>query len=211
MSANSKLLHHPLRIGITGGIACGKTAASSVFKDLGITVIDSDIIARKVVEPGSKLLPKLIDTFGKEILTDDGFLNRKRLREIVFSDPKALASLNALIHPAIHAELEKQADKASSAYTVLVIPLLFEHHLENFVDRILVLDVKEETQIERVMKRDGSSREIALEILKNQVSREKRRELADDLIETDGLSLSELKELVLNLHKKYLKLAAKRN
>ena len=211
MSANSKLLHHPLRIGITGGIACGKTAASSVFKDLGITVIDSDIIARKVVEPGSKLLPKIIDTFGKELLTDDGFLNRKRLREIVFSDPKALAFLNALIHPAIHAELEKQADKASSAYTVLVIPLLFEHHLENFVDRILVLDVKEETQIERVMKRDGSSREIALEILKNQVSREKRRELADDLIETDGLSLSELKELVLNLHKKYLKLAAKRN
>ena len=211
MSANSKLLHHPLRIGITGGIACGKTAASSVFKDLGITVIDSDIIARKVVEPGSKLLPKLIDTFGKELLTDDGFLNRKRLREIVFSNAKALASLNALIHPAIHAELEKQADKASSAYTVLVIPLLFEHHLENFVDRILVLDVKEETQIERVMKRDGSSREIALEILKNQVSREKRRELADDLIETDGLSLSELKELVLNLHKKYLKLAAKRN
>ena len=211
MSSNTAQNHIPLRIGVTGGIACGKTAASNVFRSLGITVIDADIIARQVVEPGSKLLPKLVEIFSDDILNKDGSLNRKRLREIVFSDKKALAALNAMIHPAIHAELERQANLATSAYTVLVIPLLFEHHLESFVDRILVLDVKEETQIKRVMERDGSSREIAKEILKNQISREKRRELADDLIETDGLLLSELKELVLNLHKKYLQLAAKRN
>ena len=211
MTSSTVQNHIPLRIGVTGGIACGKTAASNVFRSLGITVIDADIIARQVVEPGSKLLPKLVEIFSDDILNKDGSLNRKRLREIVFSDKKARAALNAMIHPAIHAELERQANLATSAYTVLVIPLLFEHHLESFVDRILVLDVKEETQIKRVMERDGSSREIAKEILKNQISREKRRELADDLIETDGLLLSELKELVLNLHKKYLQLAAKRN
>ena len=211
MSIPKSSTHTPLRIGVTGGIACGKTAASNVFRSLGITVIDADIIARKVVEPGSKLLCELVKVFGADILSADGSLNRKRLRDIVFSDKKALAALNALMHPAIHAELEREANLASSVYTVLVIPLLFEHHLESFVDRILVLDVKEETQIKRVMERDGSSREIAKEILKNQISREKRRELADDLIETDGLLLSELKELVLNLHKKYLQLAAKRN
>ena len=211
MSLRTSSTHTPLRIGVTGGIACGKTAASNVFRSLGITVIDADIIARKVVEPGSSLLPKLVEVFGSDILSEDGSLNRKRLRDIVFSDKKALSALNALIHPAIHAELEREANLASSVYTVLVIPLLFEHHLESFVDRILVLDVKEETQIKRVMERDGSSRAVAEEILKNQISREKRRELADDLIETDGLLLSELKELVLNLHKKYLQLAAKRN
>lgn len=211
MSIPKSSTHTPLRIGVTGGIACGKTAASNVFRSLGITVIDADIIARKVVEPGSKLLCELVKIFGNDILNPDGSLNRKRLRDLVFSDKKALAALNALMHPAIHAELERQANLASSVYTVLVIPLLFEHHLESFVDRILVLDVKEETQIKRVMERDGSSREIAKEILKNQISREKRRELADDLIETDGLLLSELKELVLNLHTKYLQLAVKRN
>lgn len=211
MATHTSSAHVPFRVGITGGIACGKTAASDVFRSLGITVIDSDIIAREVVEPGSALLPKLVKTFGTDILTEDGFLNRKRLRDIVFSDKAALSQLNAMIHPAIHAELERQANLAQSVYTVLVIPLLFEHHLESFVDRILVLDVKEETQIKRVMERDGSSREIAMEILKNQISREKRRELADDLIETDGLLLSELKELVLNLHQKYLQLAAKRH
>ena len=171
MSSNTVQNHIPLRIGVTGGIACGKTAASNVFRSLGITVIDADIIARQVVEPGSKLLPKLVEVFSDDILNKDGSLNRKRLREIVFSDKKALAALNAMIHPAIHAELERQANLATSAYTVLVIPLLFEHHLESFVDRILVLDVKEETQIKRVMERDGSSREIAKEILKNQISR----------------------------------------
>ena len=211
MSIPKSSTHTPLRIGVTGGIACGKTATSNVFRSLGITVIDADIIARKVVEPGSKLLCELVKIFGNDILNPDGSLNRKRLRDLVFSDKKALAALNALMHPAIHAELERQANLASSVYTVLVIPLLFEHHLESFVDRILVLDVKEETQIKRVMERDGSSREIAKEILKNQISREKRRELADDLIETDGLLLSELKELVLNLHTKYLQLAVKRN
>lgn len=208
---SSHASHHPLRIGLTGGIACGKTAASNFFKAEGICVIDADVIAREVVAKGSPLLAKISAIFGTHILNSDGTLNRKELRNIVFSDKEALLKLNTLIHPAIHEELERQANLATSAYCVLVIPLLFEHKLTAFVDRILVLDVKEETQIKRVCQRDGSSPEIAKEILKNQVSRNTRRELADDLIETDGLELTELKKLVLNLHQKYLQLAAKRN
>src|SRR5277367_1936716 len=137
------------RVGLTGGIASGKSTATKFFADLGVPIIDTDQVARDVVEPGQPPLERLVERFGNTILTEDGHLDRPALRNIVFSDPKARADLEALTHPAIGTALEARSALAGGPYQILVIPLLVEKNLKAHFDRVLVVDCDEALQIRR--------------------------------------------------------------
>src|SRR5579864_6995150 len=141
---------HPYRVGLTGGIASGKSTAAKFFGALGVPIIDTDQLARDVVEPGQPPLERLVERFGPSILTPDGHLDRPALRNIVFSDPKARADLEALTHPAIGAAMEARSAEAGGPYQVLVIPLMVEKNLSAHVNRVLVVDCDEELQIRRL-------------------------------------------------------------
>jgi dephospho-CoA kinase len=194
------------RIGLTGGIASGKSTVAGFFADLGVPILDSDQIARDVVEPGQPPLERLVERFGAGILTPDGHLDRPALRDIVFSDPKARADLEALTHPAIGAAMEARSETAGGPYQVLVIPLLVEKNLASHVDRVLVVDCDEALQIARLHSRDGSPRAQAEAILRAQAPREARLKAADDIIENNA-SIAAMRERVMALHPRYLELA----
>lgn len=194
------------RVGLTGGIASGKSTAAKFFGAHGVPILDSDRIARDVVEPGQPPLERLVERFGRSILTPDGHLDRPALREIVFSDPKARADLEALTHPAIGAALEARSAAAGGPYQVLVIPLLVEKNLAAHVDRVLVVDCDEQQQIRRLQARDGSTLEQAQAILNAQASRAARLKAADDVIHNDA-DMSAVREQVAALHGRYLELA----
>jgi dephospho-CoA kinase len=196
------------RVGLTGGIASGKSTAAKFFGALGVPILDSDQIARDVVEPGQPPLERLVARFGASILTPDGHLDRPALRDIVFSDPKARADLEALTHPAIGAALEARSATAGGPYQVLVIPLLVEKHLGSQVNRVLVVDCEEALQIRRLRARDGSTPEQAQAILDAQVSRSTRLKAADDVIANDA-DMSAVSAQVTALHARYLELAAR--
>ncbi|MGO9851065.1 MAG: dephospho-CoA kinase [Steroidobacteraceae bacterium] len=195
-----------LRIGLTGGIASGKSTAARFFGALGVPILDSDQVAREVVEPGQPPLERLVERFGRGILTADGHLDRPALREIVFSDPKARADLENLTHPAIGAALEARSAAAGGPYQILVIPLLVEKNLAAHVDRVLVVDCDEELQIRRLHARDGSTRAQAQAILDAQVSRAARLKAAADVISNDA-DMSAVQAQVAALHARYLGLA----
>lgn len=199
-------------IGLTGGIASGKTTVSNLFVEAGAAVVDADIAARKVVEPGQPSLEKIADAFGKEILDESGGLDRTALREKVFASEAARKELEAILHPAIR-EFMHQWIAALEAegfpYCVRVVPLLVETGQHKDVDRTLVVDVPRETQIERLMLRDGGSDELAEQILASQASREERLAIADDVIKNDGAPEG-LKAAVEKLHQQYLLLAKKK-
>lgn len=195
------------RVGLTGGIASGKSTAAKFFGALGVPILDSDQIARDVVEPGQPPLERLVQRFGTSILTPDGHLDRPALRNIVFSDPKARADLEALTHPAIGAALEARSATAGGPYQILVIPLLVEKSLSSHLDRVLVVDCDEALQIRRLSARDGSTLEQAQAILAAQASRATRLKAADDVITNDA-DMSAVQEQVKALHARYLELAA---
>ncbi len=195
------------RVGLTGGIASGKSTAAKFFGALGVPILDSDQIAREVVEPGQPPLERLVERFGPTILTSDGHLDRPALRDIVFSDPRARADLEALTHPAIGAALEARTATAGGPYQVLVIPLLVEKHLGSQVDRVLVVDCDEALQIRRLSSRDGSTPAQSQAILDAQVSRSTRLKAADDVITNDA-DMSAVQDQVAALHARYLALAA---
>ncbi len=196
------------RVGLTGGIASGKSTAAKFFGALGVPILDSDQIARDVVEPGQPPLERLVARFGPSILTPDGHLDRPALRDIVFSDPKARADLEALTHPAIGAALEARSATAGGPYQILVIPLLVEKHLGSQVNRVLVVDCDEALQIRRLRARDGSTPKQAQAILDAQVSRSTRLKAADDVITNDA-DMSAVSAQVTALHARYLELAAR--
>lgn len=198
----------PFRVGLTGGIASGKSTAAKFFGVLGIPILDSDQIARDVVEPGQPPLEQLVKRFGTSILTPDGHLDRPALRDIVFSDPKARADLEALTHPAIGAAMEAQSAAAGGPYQILVIPLLVEKNLKSHVDRVLVVDCDEALQLERLQRRDGSSLGAAKAILAAQASRSARLKVADDVIHNDA-DMSAVRDQVATLHARYLELVAR--
>ena len=194
------------RVGLSGGIASGKSTAAKYFGALGVPIIDTDQVARDVVEPGQPPLERLVERFGPSILTPDGHLDRPALRNIVFSDPKARADLEALTHPAIGAAVEARSAIAGGPYQVLVIPLLVEKSLGSQVDRVVVVDCDEELQIKRLQARDGSTLEQARAILNAQTSRTARLKAAHDVIKNDG-DMSAVRDQVAELHAKYLELA----
>jgi dephospho-CoA kinase len=195
-----------MRIGLTGGIASGKSTVSALFAALGVPVIDADRIAREVVAPGSALLGRLIARFGDGMLTPQGELNRRALREHVFADAAERASLEALLHPAIMAELHRRSVEAGGRYQILAIPLLVEHDLRASVDRVLLVDCAEALQLRRVQVRDGVTLAAARKILAAQASRAARRAVADDVIVNDG-DLEQLRGRVETLHARYGALA----
>jgi dephospho-CoA kinase len=204
----SALSTRAYRIGLTGGIASGKSTAAKFFGALGVPILDSDQIARDVVEPGQPPLERLIERFGPKILTADGHLDRPALRDIVFSDPKARADLEALTHPAIGAAMEARSAEAGGPYQILVIPLLVEKNLAAHVDRVLVVDCDEELQIRRLRDRDGSTPAQVQAILKAQAPRAARLKAADDVIHNDT-DMSAVRNQVATLHARYLELAAR--
>ena len=197
-----------LRIGLTGGIASGKSTVADLFAALEVPVIDTDKIAREVVEPGQPPLEKLVERFGAGILTPDGHLDRPKLREIVFSDPRARADLEALTHPAIGSAVEAMAAAAGGPYQILVIPLLVEKGLGKRLDRVLAVDCPESLQLQRLQARDGSSAEQAQAILDAQASRTARLQAADDVIRNES-DVADLRQQVAALHRRYLELAQK--
>jgi dephospho-CoA kinase len=196
------------RVGLTGGIASGKSTAAKFFGALGVPILDSDQIARDVVEPGQPPLERLVERFGPKILTADGHLDRPALRDIVFSDPKARADLEALTHPAIGAAMEARSAAAGGPYQILVIPLLVEKNLAAHVDRVLVVDCDEELQVRRLRDRDGSTPQQVQAILKAQAPRAARLKSADDVIHNDT-DMSAVRQQVATLHARYLELAAR--
>jgi dephospho-CoA kinase len=196
------------RVGLTGGIASGKSTAAKFFGALGVPILDSDQVARDVVEPGQPPLERLVERFGRKILTADGHLDRPALRDIVFSDPRARADLEALTHPAIGAAMEARSAAAGGPYQILVIPLLVEKNLAAHVDRVLVVDCDEEQQMRRLRDRDGSTPEQVQAILKAQAPRAARLKAADDVIYNDT-DMSAVRDQVAALHARYLELAAR--
>ena len=187
-------------LGLTGGIGCGKTAVSNMFEELGICVVDADIIARQVVAPNSTGLNAIIEHFGEGILLPDGTLNRATLRTRIFTNNDDKEWLNALLHPLIREKILTDLNNASSAYVVLVAPLLFENKLNKYCNRTLLIDVPQPVQIERTIKRDNIS------LIASQMPREEKQQKADDILNNDrDLSLVHA-ELVV-LHKNYLQYA----
>jgi len=193
-------------VGLTGGIASGKSTAAKFFGALGVPIIDTDQLARDVVEPGQPPLERLVERFGQGILTEDGHLDRPALRNIVFSDPKARADLEALTHPAIGAAVEARSNEVGGVYQILVLPLLVEKNLGSQLNRVLVVDCDEELQIRRLQSRDGSTLEQARAILNAQASRSSRLKAAHDVIKNEG-DMSAVREQVEQLHARYLELA----
>jgi dephospho-CoA kinase len=195
------------RVGLTGGIASGKSTVARLFEALGVPVIDTDVLAREVVAPGQPLLARIAARFGAGGLAEDGSLNRAALRALVFADPIARADLEQLTHPAIRALLEERSTALGGPYQLLVIPLLVETAGGTPVDRVLVVDCSEALQIRRLQARDGATLEQARQILSAQVTREARLAAANDVILNEG-DLGAVRDRVAQLHGLYLKLAA---
>ncbi|MFM5735401.1 dephospho-CoA kinase [Aeromonas hydrophila] len=195
-------------VAITGGIGSGKTTVANQFAELGIEVVDADVIAREVVEPGTPALAAIAAHFGSEVITPAGQLDRRQLRERVFTDPQAKGWLNALLHPLIRTEMQRQCAAARSPYCLLVVPLLVENRLTALANRVLVIDVDEATQIERTCRRDGVSREQAQAILTAQASRAERLAAADDVLDNQNGTPEAIKSRILALHETYLAFAS---
>ncbi len=193
-------------VGVTGGIGSGKTAVSNIFASLGIPIIDADVAQRVVVQIGKPALTKIAEHFGKEILLEDGNLNRPALRKIVFSQDHERGWLERLLHPLIFQELQKRLHEANSEYALLVSPLLIETGQARLTQRILVVDAPDELRIQRTVARDNNDEAQIKAIMAAQTDRETRLARADDVIVNDG-DLAALKTKVEILHQKYLELA----
>ena len=193
-------------IGLTGGIGSGKTTVANVFAEYGIDLIDADIIARDVVAIGSVGLARITEKFGNRILLDDGNLDRSQLRTAIFSDPQLKNWLNQLLHPLIREKMLADIDRATSPYCLLIVPLMIENNLQTLTDRLLVVDVDQQTQIMRTQQRDNVSLEQINNILAAQASRQQRLDAADDIICNNGDNQALLTQ-VAQLHQHYLALA----
>ena len=195
-----------LIIGLTGGIASGKTSISDAFAELGVPIVDTDVIARKVVEPGEPGLDQVQDAFGPTVITEDGRLDRNRLRQRVFADPAARRRLEDILHPLIRARVLDVLATLHSPYAIVVVPLLIETGFDDIVDRILVVDTPLENQRKRLARRDGASSQEIEGILAAQATREERIARAHDVLVNDG-DLAGLRRNVRQFHQRYLEMA----
>ena len=190
-------------IGLTGGIGSGKTAVSETFEKLGITVVDADLASRVVVEKGKPCLEEIAKHFGDDILNENDELNRAKLREIIFNSDSEKLWLESLLHPAIAEQIKDELNASESPYTILVSPLLLETNQRDFCDKVLVVDVPIELQMERTIKRDGVSEDQVKSIIKSQINRDERLQLADEIIINEG-SIEDLEMIVRELHEKLI-------
>jgi len=203
MSADRQPDAAPLRVGLTGGIASGKSLVAELFAELGATIIDTDIIAREVVMPGQPALEEIREAFGPGVIDKHGELDRRAMRKRVFDDEPLRLRLEAILHPRIRDETFRQASAAGGPYQIVVVPLLAESPLKDYVDRILVVDCDEETQVSRLLARDAETEEQARRILAAQASREERLAIADDIIDNNG-PVSATRTQVAALHARYI-------
>ena len=192
-------------IGLTGGIGSGKSSAANYFADLGVDVIDADQASRAVVKIGTSALSNITDYFGAEILNTDGSLNRSKLRRVVFSDQAKRKWLQSLMYPITNDYLLNEIKRSTSSYTILMNPLLVESRQYEWCDRVVVMNVSLETQIQRTMSRDNNTRKQVESIIEAQIDRVKRLEYADDVINNDEPPQS-LKNKIKQLHQSYMKL-----
>lgn len=197
------------RVGLTGGIASGKSLVADEFAALGVPVIDTDAIAREVVEPGEPALAAIVERFGTDMLQADGRLDRRRLRRHVFADAAERRALERILHPVIRERSLAAAAAADGPYQLLVVPLLVETEFQQLVDRVLVVDCPEALQLERLLARDGEDPEQARRILDAQLPRARRLAMADDVIDNGG-SPAATRRQVARLHARYRTLAAAR-
>ena len=204
-----------LKVGLTGGIGCGKSTAVDTFRELGAMIIDADQVARDIVEPGTKALREIAQLFGEDILQENGALNRGRLKQIIFAPTKeaeqALANLEKITHPIISDEIKSRMawaarQKSDFSYLLIDIPLLVEKEYESMFDRVVVVDCLPEQQVSRVRQRDGMDEETILKIIEQQATREQRAEVATDIIDNSG-DLESLLSQVNNLHQKFERLS----
>ena len=193
----------PRVIGVTGGIGSGKTAVTDFFARKGVHIVDADIVARQVVEPGQPALQTIAEHYGSQIIQPDGALNRKKLRGIIFEQNEERLWLESLLHPLIRERILVELQQTSSAYSILVSPLLIETSQKELIDRLLVIDVPVEIQIERTMARDNMTREQTLAIIRKQSTREEKLQAADDVVD-NSLSLEHLYQQLEKLHEIYL-------
>ena len=195
-----------LKIGLTGGIGCGKSTVAEIFGQFRTPVIDADEIAHRLVAVGQPALAQIQQKFGADALNPDGSLNRGLLRELIFSDDKQKQKLEAILHPLVYQTIQAEVKKLDAPYCIICIPLLFETNMAHLVDRVLVVDCSIETQIERLQKRDNMTVERIQSIIDSQVSRDFRKAHANDLIDNSETN-DRLAEAVKKLHNFYLSLS----
>jgi dephospho-CoA kinase len=187
---------------LTGGIGSGKTTACEIFTGLGVPVIDADIIAHELVKPGMPALEEIIRVFGKEVISDDETLDRKILRDKIFANNKDRKKLENILHPAVYREISAQVENISSKYCIISVPLLLETNASNAVDRILVIDVPREQQLERALNRDKTNKNDINAIIESQISRKDRLLAADDIVDNNG-DVNDLRKKIYELHEFY--------
>lgn len=193
------------KIGLTGGIASGKSTVCRLFSQYGIPIIDADIIARQLVKPKQEAYNEIVQAFGERCCKANGELNRQYLRQLIFSNAQEKKQLEAILHPRIRTQLIQQSNTQNTPYCILAIPLLIESNMTECVDRILVLDIDLPIQLSRLCERDNIAVDNAQLIINSQVSRQQRLACADDVI-TNNNGYEQLKKSVIHLHKKYLSL-----
>ena len=201
-------------VGLTGGIGSGKSTIAGLFAELGVPIVDADVVARQIVEKGSPLLAQISAHFGEQILLKTGELNRAKLRELIFHNEAEKNWLNNLLHPAIRTEMQHRLNSQTEPYTLFVVPLLIENKLTTLCHRVLVVDVKPETQLLRASQRDNNKIELIQQIINSQVDRTTRLQIADDVIDNDRdntENADNLRQKVLELHRKYIQLAQEKN
>ena len=191
------------RVGLTGGIACGKSTVANLFAALGVTIVDTDVLAREVVAAGTPLLARIIDHFGAGVAAADGSLDRRALRARIFADPAERHWLEQLTHPAIRELTDARSTARRGSYVMVAIPLLVETGGGDRFDRVLVVDCPPDIQLARLQARDGTTRDEAQRMLAAQVTREQRLAIADDVIRNDG-DVADLRDQVENLHRQYV-------
>jgi dephospho-CoA kinase len=195
------------RVALTGGIASGKTTVANLFGELGAALIDTDIIARDVVEPGTTGLDQVVAEFGASVIDNGGALDRRALRKIVFADESKRSRLEQILHPLIRAETERQMCTLDGPYQLIIVPLLVESPLKDHADRVLVVDCSEQKQLERLLARDVESEAQACRMIAAQSSREERLAIADDVIVNEE-DLETTRAQVADAHKAYVAFAA---
>lgn len=193
---------------LIGGMGCGKTTVSNIFKKLNVKIIDSDEISKKIVEPGGEILKTIIQKFGINYLNKDGSLNRKKIKEKIFKYPKYRIWLNKLLHPIIHQEAKKQISENKSSWCLWVLPLLLNTNIKKYTNRILLVDLPEKIQIKRIIMRDKNNYHEIKNIISTQDDKKKRLHLANDIID-NRCSINELKKKVIKLNKFYNSLIKK--
>ena len=196
-------MDRPFRIGLTGGIASGKSTVADLFAGHGVPIIDTDVIARQLVQPGMPALDEIREAFGDDVFDSNGQLDRASMREVVFSDASRREQLESILHPRIRDEAITQSGATDGPYQIIVVPLLVESPMRQFMDRVLVVDCDEETQVSRLLSRDSENEDQAHRILAAQASRADRLSIADDVISNDG-DLETTRQQVDALHEKYL-------